>query len=471
MPPNLLLVVFDTARADAFEPYGAPEGSGPAFAQLARSGHAAPLAYSPSNWTLPAHASMFTGLLPGALGLTSGVKVGGRAGMGSRARLEANRGRVLAEALRGRGYRTAGISTNPWVHEVNGFDTGFDEFRSIRGGQRREPGAGIRSRLDWILDAWRARVDDGAAQAGRMLRRLMDERTGAPFFWFVNLMECHSPYLPPRPYNDLSGLERVRAASEAARYLSPQGMYRVCARELDVSDEALARMRHLYARSIRQMDDWLAGVLEELDRRGILADTLVVATSDHGENIGENHLIGHTLSMDERLIRVPFAWSGPGAQATPALMSLAELPRMVAGALGLDGHPWREELLPHGVAVSQIAGQVLLPERETLVRAWGIPEEAIRRIANPMTSATDGRHKLVREPGSPDVLYDLAADPMEVAPGDPASPDAPADLVARLRSAIDEVEAAAPAEPPAGEAAPDAEAAELEERLRTLGYI
>ena len=461
---NLILVVFDTARADGFEPYGAAAGATPVADQLARSGTAAPTVLAPSNWTLPSHASMFTGLLPGALGLTSGIKTGSKAGMSSRGLLEARSRRVLAEVLRGRGYRTGAISTNPWVHEVNGFATGFDVFHSIRGVDRKPRGKSLRTRLEWALDAWRARADDGATTAGNILRKWMDERTrDAPFFWFVNLMECHSPYLPPRPFNDLPGPERIKAARDANRYQTPEGVYRVCVGEVRMPEDTIARTRRLYAGAIRQMDDWLGGVIEELDRRKILDETLIVLTSDHGENLGEDGLIGHVISMSDRLLRIPLIFSSPVEIGHDGPVSLAELPRLLAGALGIAEHPWHDDVLPGGIAVSQVAGQVLLPEKETLVRAWGVPHEAIRLMASPITSATDGRLKLVRDDRG-ERLYEPAADPSESHPI-----DRPSDAT-RLRAAIDHVESLTPAEAAPAPSASD-EAAELEERLRQLGYI
>lgn len=464
---NVLLVVFDTARADSFEPYGAPAGTTPTIAQLASSGTAVPYVVAPSNWTLPSHASMFTGSLPGALGLTSGTKVGSKAGMSSRVLIEERADRVLAEVLRTKGYRTAAISANPWIHEVNGFATGFEIFHSIRGTERKPRAGGLWGRIDWAIDAWRARADDGAATAGHIVRKWIDDRhPDEPFFWFVNLMECHSPYLPPRPYNDLPGWERIKAARDAAAYQTPEGAYRVCVGDLRMGEETVARSRHLYRRSVKQMDAWLGMVVEELDRRKILDETLIVVASDHGENLGEDGLIGHLISMSERLISVPVVFSAPVAVGHDGPASLAELPRLLAEALDIGDHPWTEDVRPGGVAVSQVAGQILLPEKETLARAWGIPDEAIRRIAVPMTSATDGRLKLVRDDRG-ERLYDLRADPGERSPlaaGSGAGPET------ALRAAIEHVDALAPSEPGPAPLA-DAESADLEERLRQLGYI
>jgi arylsulfatase A-like enzyme len=109
----------------------------------------------------------------------------------------------------------------------------------------------------------------------------------------------------------------------------------------DVPDEALERMRHLYDRSIRQLDAWMADMLTALDDAGRLDDTLVLVCSDHGENFGENGLLGHAYSLDERLLHVPLIASGPGLPDD--VTSLTEVPRMIADAVELDDHPWPRE--------------------------------------------------------------------------------------------------------------------------------
>ena len=79
-------------------------------------------------------------------------------------------------------------------------------------------------------------------------------------------------------------------------------------------------MRHLYARSrCGYMDDWLAASSSALDARGLLDDTLVIVTSDHGENFGEGGLMAHAFSLDERLMHVPLVAAGPGAEALAGL--------------------------------------------------------------------------------------------------------------------------------------------------------
>jgi arylsulfatase A-like enzyme len=457
---NVLLIVLDTARRDALEPFGAPAGSSPAVAQLAARGVVAGQAHSAACWTLPSHAAMFTGLLPRAAGL---ARAPARTPHSCRPVLEAHRDRLLPEVFRRAGYGTAGVSANLWIGDTSGFDTGFDRWRSVDSGRQsglHDPSP--RARLRWALEAARARVDDGAAQELETVRSWIgDLRPDEPFFWFVNLNECHSPYLPPRPYSDVGVRGRLKAAAEAREYLTLEAIWRACAGGLEVPEDALERMRHLYARSVRQMDDWLAEVLEALDARGVLDDTLVVVTSDHGENFGEGGLMAHAFSLDERLTHVPLVAAGPGASELTGLVSLADLPRALARAAQIS-HPWGPDLCA-GVAVSEFDPPTG-PEDERAqrtAREWGVGEAGLRVMTSPLTAATDGVFKLVRR-GAADELFDLRSDALEQSPLDAADPRAD-----HLRAALD---------PRPIDIAPQAEAsaeelAEIEERMKLLGYM
>ena len=473
MRPNVLCVVLDAARRDALEPYGAKPGSTPVLADLARRGKALPHAYSAGCWTLPSHSAMFTGLLPRAAGLAD-VREGGPHAV--RPILASHSDRLLPEVLRRAGYSTRAVSANTWVGRESGFDRGFEEFVSINSGrQAKLHQRDRRSRAKWILEAARARVDDGAAEASEILSGWLKEPS-RPFFWFVNLVECHSPYLPPRPYNDLPVRERIRAAEDNRRYMQLDTIWDAAAGKLEVPEDALARMRHLYAASVRYMDDWLGGLLERMDAAGVLDDTLVIVLSDHGENLGEDGRLAHMMSLDQRLVWVPFVAAGPGAPEHDSALSLAALPRLVAGAAGIEG-VWSEDDLPAGVAVSQCDPAIAGPEDalRKLAAEYGW-DEGLAALTTPLTSATDGHLKLLRA-GEEERLYDLEADPLERAPQPPGGeldrsrPDA----VAALRAALEHPAATAvldPAELTAAAPAPDAdEVRELEERMKLLGYM
>ncbi len=473
MPPNVLLVVFDTARADAFGPYGAPATATPAVDDLARRGTTMPMAIATSSWTMPSHASMFTGLAPRAFGLRRGAWTPQTHQHSLQALFERHTDRVLAEVLRRAGYDTRGVSANGWIATHNGFATGFDSFTDVRSERDRRV-----DRLGVKLGWWTNPVDDGAAAALKVVRGWLRDGPAKPFFWFVNLMECHAPYYPPRPYNDLGPVGRWKAIGDFQKYQSWLARLRVAVGEVDVPPEAERRMRHLYARSIRWMDDWLARVLEQLDRRGGLEDTLVIVTSDHGENLGDGHLMGHVLSLDQRLIRVPVITAGPGAFEPKPLWSHTSLPAAIANAIGLANHPWGEDP-PADLAFSTYEGLIQKPAKETLAEAQaaGFPEEAIRRIDVPLASVTDGRFKLVAtgavDEAVTERLYDLVADPMETTDVGARHAARTAELRAALQRA-DAIWAAHAADLPNPYAQPaptNAESAEIEEHLKALGYL
>ena len=472
-------MVLDTARADALEPYGAPAGASPAVAQLARSGTTLREIYATASWTLPSHGSMFTGLLPRA------ARIGdtGAERSETAAILRGQSDRVLPEVLRRAGYGTGAVSTNVWVSQWTGFDTGFERFvLTDSGRQGRIHAEDLRSRASWAREAVRARADDGAAEAEQVLDGWIDRvDRDRPFFWFVNLVECHSPYLPPRPYNDLGPLDRLRAGIEARRHLTLGAIWRACVSDFDVPEEALGRMRHLYARSIRYMDDWLGRLLERLDVAGILDDTAVIVTSDHGENFGEGGLMAHAFSLDDRLIQVPLVAAGPRTdRLAQTLTSLGRLPLLTADIAGIAHHPWAaDDLGPDGVAVAQLNPPSTPDhERVELVREeWGLDDAGVARLTTPFMCATDGRFKLIRRPGREE-LVDLAADPMEVDPIQVDDADAAVDAAAALpdlREALDHPSASGgftleTAEEPRPEPT-DEETQAIEERMRLLGYM
>jgi arylsulfatase A-like enzyme len=465
MAPHVLLVVLDAARRDSLEPYGAPAGASPAIAQLANRGTAHQNVYSTACWTVPSHASMFTGLMPRAAGLAQV-----RSAPEARPIIQAHRTRLLPEVMRRAGYRSLGVSANVWVSSASGYDTGFEPFVLVDSGRHaRMHKAGVRERLRWVVEGALGRADDGAREVEKVLERSLRDPE-QPFFCFVNLLECHSPYLPPRPYGG-SLLERARTADDARRYWTLDSIWRTNLGAATVPKAALERARRMYTAAIRYMDDWLARVLERLDSAGILDETLVIVMSDHGENLGEGGRTNHALSLDNRLIHVPFVAAGPGC--SQEINSLASLPRFVAEAAGVAEHPFREEP-PPGYGMAQFDPPVAPDDDEMLakVRQVGL-EDALEALTTPLSCAVDREFKLLRR-GDREEAYDLARDPLELNPLDPSQ--LPDDRVTALRGVLDhpvmtgrssigEQEAAPPPAPS------EDEMRDLEERMKLLGYL
>jgi arylsulfatase A-like enzyme len=470
--PNVLLIVFDTARRDTMEPFGAPAGSTPAIADLARRGAAYPQAYVNCSWTLPSHASMFTGLLPRRIGVTQAPE-GGMPNV--RAVIESLGPRMLTRVHADAGYATRGWVTNLWVSKHAGFGVGFDELEYVDSGRHEALeallGQGWRAKLAWAREGVRSSVDDGATAVADRLTASIRDWSGQPTFWFVNLTECHSPYLPPRPWNDLPPLERARAALDVQRHLNFLSICLYACGRHPITDEAFGRMRHLYRRAVSYMDAWLARVLDALDRRGILDDTLVILTSDHGENFGEQGLIAHGMSVDQRLVNVPLVMAGPGAPPPDRVLSLAELPTLVSHAAGIAETPYSPDDLPLGVAVSQYDALAPIdsPKVRDFAATHGLSDAELEPLCATFTSVTDGHRKLVVRDGA-ELVYDLDSDPGELhaLPAD-GVPD-----VAALRQALEHPALGGPvATEPVTDApqASDADVEAIERQMRLLGYL
>ena len=467
-PPNVLLVVLDAARRDALTPYGAPAAATPALAALADRGRALTSAYATSSWTLPSHASMFAGLLPRELNLSQPPD---GTPQSAKAVLDELTDRLLPAVLRQAGYECNGYSANAWVSPPAGFANGFDTF-TLAGADRVERNnrlltGGWRGRLAWMLEGLRARGDDGAQQLGRALRASIGDWSGRPTFWFVNLVECHSPYLPPRPWNDLPALERVRAAVDAERYM---GFEQICVHATghgEIPPASMVRMRHLYDRAVSYMDAWVGEILDALERRGILERTLVIVTADHGESFGEQGLVAHGFSLGEQLINVPLVIAGPGAP-DGELFSLGRIPAVIAAATGIDG-PWRDDDLP-AAAVAQYDPMAPADDLRLVAFAdkFGIDQDGIARITTAVSAATDGLFKLVCSGGG-ERWYDLRADPHERSPLDAAA--VPPAVVGELRAALVPRTAAATAVAASPAPASQEELAALERQMKLLGYM
>jgi arylsulfatase A-like enzyme len=466
MGPHVLLVVWDAARRDALEPYGAPAGATPTIAQLASRGAAHRDVYATACWTVPSHSSIFTGLMPRAAGLTQV-----RSPAEARPRVQSHRDRMLPEVLGRFGYRSIGVSANLWVSPASGFDTGFERFELVDSSRHgRMHLEGRRERLKWVWEGARGRADDGAEAVENVLRGALGG-SDKPFFCFVNLLECHSPYLPPRPYGGLSFLERARAAEDARRYYTLDSIWRTNAGAALVPEPVFERARRVYAAAIRYMDDWLGRVLEHLDASRLLDDTLVIVTSDHGENFGEGGRVSHALSLDNRLIHVPFVAAGPGHDQ--GLSSLASLPRFVTEAAGIDGHPYRDEP-PAGYGVAQFDPPMERDDQEMVdtIRSAGLAD-AIEIFSTPLTCAVaDGMKLLQRD--DREELYDLERDPLEQEPLEPeaVSPE----RIAGLRSALDHPSMIArggdtPVDKSAAGEISDEEKSKIEEQMKLLGYL
>ncbi len=441
--PNVVLVVMDTVRVDHLGAYGYERDTTPFLDELVTAGTRFDRAWSTSSWTLPAHASMFTGLLPRDHGATQQhLKLRGKPAL-------------LAEQLRGAGYQCAGFTNNPWVSSRTGLEAGFEHFEEL----------------------WRASerpfspLGDPSSTAVR--RWLEGERDPErPFFLFVNLMEAHGPYEPGwRSALELSGgLLDTLTTHHRYRSVGELGLVRSWyLGDAPLDPRVLEAARELYDAELRDVDAAVARIVRAVDEVSDPATTTVVVVTDHGESFGEHGHVGHAFNVYEPLLRVAAVARGPGFEAGAVESRPVQLTDVYSTLLGVAG----VELGPGGEGRDWRA---LSDEPRTLTASYAFPEQVLdtfppverdsERLDPHRRSfgvALDGRFKLIRDSNGREELYDLLNDPAELEPIE-GSAEGRAEP---LRRAIGRVNR--------GKRAPEARLegldGETEAALRELGYL
>ncbi|MFQ5698156.1 MAG: sulfatase [Myxococcota bacterium] len=388
-PPNVLLIVVDTTRADAMFPVDPTRM--PTFARLAREGTSFSHARSTSAWTLPSHGSLFTGLYPSTHGAHHESHL-------LRPGLE-----TLAEVLSAT-HRTAGFSENPHIGVQKGFAQGFSHFE----------------------ETWRQRstLESDPPTVERVLGWLSQDREDSrPFFAFVNLMDAHLPYAPP------SELARRYAPAGAARRQIERLRH---FRELDarryvtgrraLSDSELAILRSLYRTEVVWLDRRVGKLIEALDRRGDLDRTLVVIVGDHGENIADHGLMEHQLCLYETLLRVPLLFRLPGSfersSVRDAAVQLVDVMPTILDSVGTPRSRWpamQGQSLLHGDPPPEraIVAQYMRPVRQRTRFAEADPSFDFDPYDRRLQSYQRASLKLIVSSRGEVELYDLASDPRE----------------------------------------------------------
>lgn len=449
-----MLLVCDTARADAFTPWGGGVPT-PGIARLAAEGLVYERALTPAPWTLPAHGSLFSGLLPTEHGIVGDRLRWGPEGPSAPASLTRSfDGPWLPEGMAERGYRTVGVSCNPWIGRWGGFDRGFEAFVDVVPRPTAASTAGPLRRMVGRARQMARGGGHGGVAALRAFRHMLDQgRDPRPLFAFVNLMEVHSPYDPPR---------RVHPAplrpSMRYRQFRQMGRFRTRFDPAYVAD-----LRALYYAAAREADRLVDRFVAVLGARARPA--LVVLVSDHGENLGDHGLWGHHSSLHETLLHVPFLVWGPGAGIEAGRVAGAVSIRAVASFLLRtaegDLSPPAADPVPIVAEYESATGQFgtdLPPEVRVsappLVRSAGV---AIREGNLKLVALLDGTVRLVDPTSDPAEELDLSRE----------RPDA----LARLRVGVDEWRRRRAA----WGRRPEAEGPDLEEEiaahLRDLGYL
>jgi arylsulfatase A-like enzyme len=440
--PNVLVIVLDAARPDFFSCYGDSRKHTPNLDALAAEGQLYLHAHSSSNWSIPGHTSLFSGLYPTSHGA---LKVASRVG---------EKVPLLADILAGNGWATASFYENPLVGRVTGLDRGF----SVAVG----PELDHRTKLtfDWILERLlgrRSRTTQCLRLAGEWIEDAASNRR--PYFVFLNLMPTHFPYEARQPY--FNAIVREKGLrSEDCRSIGDLGHWatdqrKVWQRLAQATPGELACVTALYESNIRYLDDNLGQFLGRLRSNGQLQNTVVVVTSDHGENLGEHGLFTHMRNaLFEQATHIPLIVWAPGRVPPARLENPVSLVDVMPTILELVGLGKKMPPGTQGMDVRRSA-----PDRIVLAEYWDEEKGTYSR------AAIAGSRKIIAGSDGTLALFDLESDPGESTNLATREPDETTRLHALL------VRFVAGLQPPFPKGSETRGRDELLRTLRSLGYI
>ena len=443
-PSNAILIVLDTLRADRVSAYGHERRTTPVLDRLAEKGVLFESAVSHASWTLPAMVGLLAGRYPTAQVYDSGLR------------------RSLVERLREAGWKTAAFTGGAWVGEQYGFGRGFDVFEDQVAIDLRL----VRAPEHETGDPPKVEASKGIEKTFEAAQRWLEANAGEPFFLWVHTYEPHTPYRRQLYTKgmDTGIIGSTFEVASAALARSGRPGFRP-------GEPELAFIGALYDGGVTVSDQYVGRLLETLDRLGLTDDTLIVVTSDHGEDLGDrspprpgNH--GHAL-WDELLL-VPLIVFDPTrvypVRRVPSQVRLIDTMPTILDILGVPvaGAGHASSLLP-----------LMLGEEAGDLPAWSVLDENPKRGRPQQFAIRSGTHKLILTPAAGEdgedriELYDLAEDPKELRNLAAAEPERAAALLASVEEMRAELAAGGhptyrskrPLPPP------------VKQRLRALGYL
>lgn len=305
---NVVLVVADTLTALHLPTYGYDRDTAPFMTELAENNTYFEYAYSNAPWTVPSHASLFSGKLPSEHGTVTGNTM--------------FREQSFVQDLNDRGYRTIGISANELVCEDLNFDKGFDVFEEVFNFDTGESEVLLDVAIDKIRNLDFETLKEGfqfiynkiggnSTRGAENIERIVKEEVKSdenPNFLFINYTETHLPYSSPKEFAGQFTDNPEKKVSENMKnhYNSdkPEIFYQGFS---DCTDEDLV---NLYDGTIKYLDSKLESLYKHLDKE--LDDLVFIVTSDHGENFGEHGAYFHQCGIWEKSIRIPLIVAGEG---------------------------------------------------------------------------------------------------------------------------------------------------------------
>lgn len=366
---NAVLVLIDTLRADKLTSYNkGTRVQTPYLDRLAGESIVFTRALAPENWTKPSVASLLSGLYP-----TTHAAKDGKDKLPESVTM-------VSEHFGELGFVTAGFVANGYVSDKFGFKQGWDKWTNyVREGKRNRAQYVFEEAMAW-LDA-----------------RPKDK----PFFLYIHTIDPHVPYIPPRKYLTMYDPQPYNGRVQSTKTAALLGDFKTGRVTFDDRDRF--RLEALYDGEISYHDDQFARLHEKLAELGLLEDTAIAVTSDHGEEFFDHDSVGHGHSLYEELLHVPLIVRPPGSAATQ--------PGRWDGEVSLvDVFPTLCELMGHEPPEG-IEGRSLVPAIEGKARVEA-PGASFSEFLTGQVGVRFGRYKAIYKGLSPE-LYDLVEDPEE----------------------------------------------------------
>ncbi len=446
--PNLVLITIDTLRADRLSCYGYDRDTTPAMDRLAEQGVLCRNTQVQSPWTLSSLASLLTSTYPSVNRVFTGYN-----------RLD-NARITLAETLKDDGYLTQAIVTNGWLETNFGLNQGFDGYyhpddyfamHRFRGMiWERIARRFLRERMEMTNRHRAAYISDRAIQ---WLRTHADRS----FFLWLHYIDPHDPYAPPEPHNERWDPDYTGRWKESSGIIFNLRIGQI------LTSEEMDHIEALYDGEVAYCDEHVGRVLEELDRLGLTENTLVVLTSDHGEEFWDHGGVMHGHTLYEECVRVPLILRFPGR--------LPQGVRLESRVRLLDVVPTICELL-QVESPEEVQGTSMLPLLEAPGRSdRPVYAEALLYFGE-KKSVEVGAYKLVKTLATDRYeLYNAAQDPEETANLAVLYPTLRDSLAVLLDAWQDSSEALRERLPQTAGGSRATIDPDLEARLKAMGYL
>lgn len=314
-PPDIVFLVLDSLRADYCSCLGEAQTTTPVIDRLAENGCLYTEAYSTASWTVPATASIFTGKLPSEIGVHLNDE-----------RFDVPETQTLAGRLGANGYRTLGVSANPWLTAEFGFDTGFDELERLRpelrfpeagdpretefqseGVQRKRDvlswvfsGNPVKRAVNFVHDRYGHVYSEASTVNERLVRKLERTPANSPTFLFANYMDVHEPYRA-NARTRIGGIDGTLDVNWNLHSL------------IEPPNEDSEDICDAYADAASYLDSQVGALFDRLRQKDFLSEAFLVVLSDHGQGLGEHGFWGHGTFLYDGLLRVPLIVRPPAS--------------------------------------------------------------------------------------------------------------------------------------------------------------